>query len=131
MAPPTLYHLALAGEWDPAVAEYRGSTLGRTLADEGFVHCSTAEQLQATADRYYAGRPDVVLLTIDPGLVDAEVHVEEGFPHVYGPVPTAAVVAVHPVPVGSDGRLQLAGLVEVDATPVAGREGQQARTRMW
>ncbi len=130
MAPPTLYHLALTGEWDPAVADYRGSTLGRTLAEEGFVHCSTAEQLQATADRYDAGRPDVVLLTIDPGLVDAEVHVEEGFPDVYGPVPTAAVVAVQPVPVGADDRLQLAGLVDLDVRPVAVPESPRARTRM-
>jgi uncharacterized protein (DUF952 family) len=41
MAQPYLYHLAVAGDWDPARAEYRGSTLGRTLEEEGFVHCST------------------------------------------------------------------------------------------
>lgn len=106
-----LYHLALAGDWDPAAAEYRGSTLGRTLADEGFVHCSTAGQVQATADRFYAGRSDVVLLVIDPRLVRADIRVEAGYPHLYGPVPTAAVVAARPVPLGADGRLQLAGLL--------------------
>lgn len=112
MDAPKIYHLALAGEWDPSVGEYRGSTVGRTLAEEGFVHCSTAEQVQDTADRFYAGRSDVVLLTIDPRLVAAEIRLEAGFPHLYGPVPTAAVVAAAPVPLGPDGRLRLAGLLD-------------------
>lgn len=107
MDPAKLYHLALAGEWDPAAAEYRGSTIGRTLDEEGFVHCSTAAQLRDTADRFYAGRSDVVLLTIDPALVGAEIRVEGGFPHIYGPVPTAAVLNAEAVPAGPDGRLQL------------------------
>jgi uncharacterized protein (DUF952 family) len=106
-----LYHLALDKDWDPAADEYRGSTLGRTLADEGFVHCSTAVQLQATADRFYTGRPDVVLLTIDPRLVTAEIRIEGGYPHLYGPLPTVAVVAAARVPVGPDGRLQFAALL--------------------
>lgn len=106
-----LYHLALDHDWDPAADEYRGSTIGRSLEDEGFVHCSTAEQVQATADRFYIGRADVVLLTVDPALVAAEIRVEGGFPHVYGPLPRAAVVAAVPVALGPDERLQLAGLL--------------------
>ena len=100
-----LFHLALAGDWDPEAADYRGSTIGRTLAEEGFIHCSAAEQVQATADRYYRHRSDVVLLRIDPSRVGAEMRVEGGFPHLYGPLPTAAVVSATPVEVGPDGRL--------------------------
>ncbi len=111
MDQPRLYHLAVAAEWDPAADAYRGSTIGRTQAEVGFVHCSTAEQVQATADRFYAGRSDVVLLTIDPALVDAEIRVEGGFPHVYGPVPTGAILAADAVPVGPDGRLQVAAVL--------------------
>lgn len=111
MGQPYLYHLAVAGDWDRARPEYRGSTLGRTLEEEGFVHCSTAGQVQDTADRFYRGRSDVVLLTIDPARVDADIRVEGGFPHVYGPLPTAAVVAAAPVPLGDDGRLQVTGLL--------------------
>ncbi len=106
-----LYHLAVAGEWNPEASEYRGSTLGRSLDEEGFVHCSTAEQLQATADRFYSGRSDVVLLTVDPTKVGAEIRVESGFPHVYGPLPTIAVVTASAVPVGPDGRLVFTGLL--------------------
>lgn len=106
-----LYHLALASDWDPEADEYRGSTLGRTLDEEGFVHCSTAGQVQPTADRFYTGRRDVVLLTLDPARIGAPIRVESGFPHVYGPLPTAAVVRAAPVPLGPDGRLQLEGLL--------------------
>lgn len=114
-----LYHLALAGAWDDAQAPgvYERSTIERSLAEEGFIHCSFADQVQRTADRYYRGRDDVVLLRIDPELLGAEVRVEaaastgEGFPHVYGPVPVAAVVSAVPVPLGADGRLALSGLV--------------------
>lgn len=109
-----IYHLALAGEWARACSSgsYDRSTIGRSLAEEGFIHCSFADQLQATADRYYRNRRDVVLLRIDPACLDAEVRVEEvpggeRFPHVHGPIPVSAVEAADPVPVREDGRLLL------------------------
>lgn len=113
-----LHHLALAEAWARAQAsgEYDRSTIDRSLAEEGFIHCSFAEQVQGTADRYYRGRDDVVLLTVDPSRLRAEVRVEaspstgEGYPHVYGPIPVAAVTSVQPVPLGPDGRLDLSGL---------------------
>jgi uncharacterized protein (DUF952 family) len=63
-----IYHLALASEWDAAVeaGEYRTSTLGRSLEEEGFIHASFAEQVRGVADAGYAGvREPLVLLTID------------------------------------------------------------------
>jgi len=100
----TLFHLALVDDWRDAQAAgaYRTSTIGQTVDEVGFIHCSFRHQVDATASRYYAGRPDLVLLTIDPALVGAEVRVEnlhggeERFPHVYGPLPVSAVVAVDP-----------------------------------
>jgi uncharacterized protein (DUF952 family) len=108
-----LYHLALAAEWEEGrrLGVYERSTLGRSLDDVGFVHCSFADQVQAIADVVYRGRDDVVLLEIDPELLDAEVRVEnlEGgerqFPHVYGPVPVAAVVGERALPPDHAGRL--------------------------
>jgi uncharacterized protein (DUF952 family) len=61
-----IYHLAVLAGWDASASEYRGSTLGRSLDDVGFIHCSTASQVRQVADLVYAGRDDVVLLTIDP-----------------------------------------------------------------
>ena len=52
-------HLAEAAHWDEALrtGEYRWSTLGRTLEEEGFIHCSTPEQVDRRAARYYALYP--------------------------------------------------------------------------
>jgi uncharacterized protein (DUF952 family) len=126
-----IYHLALMADWDAAAdaaanaaanaaassapSEYRGSTLGRSLDDVGFVHCSTAAQVQQVADQIYRGRDDVVLLTIDPSRLSVPVRYDEvpggeRFPHIYGPLPTAAVVSATPLRPGEDGRLELGNL---------------------
>jgi glutathione S-transferase len=49
-----------------------------------------------------------LLLTIDPDLLSAECRDDEiapgvFFPHVYGPIDLAAVVAVTPLTAGTDG----------------------------
>ncbi len=118
--PPTqwLYHLALAGDWeDEPKSAYTTSTLGRSLAEEGFVHCSFDSQLQQIADLVYLGRADVLLLKIDPGRLSASVRLEnldggsDGFPHIYGPINRDAVVKVTPVVVDEDGRLDIASVL--------------------
>ena len=108
------FHLALVDEWRNAqrAGDYRRSTLETSLDEEGFIHCSFAAQVQATADRYYRGRADVVLLTIDPSRLQVEVRVENQFPHIYGPLPVDAVTRVDAVPVDLDGRLVTEPLVE-------------------
>jgi uncharacterized protein (DUF952 family) len=96
-----LYHIAIRGDWDAAEAqgEYAMSTRGRTLADDGFIHCSFVEQVDATAARFYSDA-DAVVLRIDSARLTSRVVVEdldgtgERFPHVYGPIPVDAVVEV-------------------------------------
>jgi uncharacterized protein (DUF952 family) len=100
-----LYHIALPDDWAAAQVsgEYTTSTRGRTLAEEGFIHCSFAEQVQATADRFYRDVTDAVVLRIDRLRLESRVVVEdlvgtgERFPHVYGPIPVSAVVDVRPL----------------------------------
>ena len=72
MTTADLYHIALADDWAAASrsGEYAISTRGRSLADEGFIHCSFAEQVDATATRFYADVDDAVVLRIDPGRLD-------------------------------------------------------------
>ena len=99
-----IFHLALPDDWHAArrVGRYEISTRGRTLADEGFVHCSFEHQVAGTAQRFYADVDGLVLLTVDPDLLGAPVIVEtavaggEEFPHVYGPIPIDAVVSFEP-----------------------------------
>jgi uncharacterized protein (DUF952 family) len=103
------------GSGPEAAGTYERSTIDTSLEEEGFIHCSFPEQVQATADRYYRGRDDIVLLRIDPDRLGVEVVVEEArsgerFPHVYGPIPVDAVTSAQPVPMGPDGRLDLGWL---------------------
>jgi glutathione S-transferase len=118
--PSRIYHLAVATEWRDAAeagTPYRRSTLGKSLEEQGFIHCSFAGQVQTVADLVYAGRDDIVLLTIDPSRLQADVRLEnveggaELFPHIYGPLPLDAVVASDDVAVAADGRLVLAPLI--------------------
>jgi uncharacterized protein (DUF952 family) len=109
--PARIFHLALASEWEAArrSGSYTTSTRGRTLADEGFIHASRADQWQGVRDRFYADVDEpLVLLVIETARLDVPVVAEpvpdstETFPHVYGPLPTSAVV--HALPLGQDGQ---------------------------
>ena len=104
-SPSWLYHLALPEEWSAAQAqgEYRRSSRGLSLEQVGFIHASYAHQLAPTHRRFYADVPRVLLLTLDPQRLEAAgVAVrpeaapgsQELFPHLFGPLPLAAVVAV-------------------------------------
>ncbi|MFF2551383.1 DUF952 domain-containing protein [Nocardia sp. NPDC058058] len=96
--PKTLLHICTRAEWEAAVAagEYRAPS----LADAGFIHLSEPYQVHLPANRLFAGRTDMVLLRLDPDRLDAPVKWEPGvpsdpesmrFPHLYGPLPLAAV----------------------------------------
>lgn len=118
MADPLL-HLALADDWAASFesGEYTASTLGRTLADVGFIHLSHPHQVVGVANTFYRGRADVMLLTIDAARLTAPVvdepapGTDEFFPHLYGPLPLAAVVAAYPLDVRDDGTLDLTPFV--------------------
>ncbi|MBN0047982.1 DUF952 domain-containing protein [Streptomyces actuosus] len=102
-----ILHLTERSLWEEARAHgaYTMSTRGRTLAEEGFIHCSTRAQFPAVAAFLYSSpdRPeDLVVLVVDPERLAAPVRYEapepggEEFPHVYGPIPVEAVVDVEP-----------------------------------
>ncbi len=103
--PERIFHIATAADWRRALERgtYTTSTVGRSLAEEGFIHASRREQVQGVFDRYYASLgEDLVLLTIETArLTDAEVRVEavgeDTYPHVHGPIDPRAVVDVAPL----------------------------------
>ncbi|WP_134742100.1 DUF952 domain-containing protein [Nocardioides sp. 503] len=105
-----IFHLATVAEWDAARASgaYTTSTIGRTLAEEGFIHASRADQWQGVRERYYADVTEpLVLLVIDTDRLTSPVIEErvgegpETFPHIYGPINPDAVVQA--LPVGDQG----------------------------
>jgi uncharacterized protein (DUF952 family) len=99
--PAVLVHICTADEWNSAQAG--GELRPDSLVSSGFVHLSTPEQVHLPANRLYTGRTDMVLLRIDPARLPSPVRWEPGvptdptamvFPHLYGPLPVAAVISV-------------------------------------
>ena len=84
-----------------------------TFPIEGFIHCSTLEQVIQVANIRFRGQKGLVLLAIDSDLVTADIRYEnlEGgvqmFPHIYGELNIDAVVRVLEFEPGADGYLSL------------------------
>jgi uncharacterized protein (DUF952 family)/GNAT superfamily N-acetyltransferase len=117
-----LLHLTTGLEWRAAL------TAGSIVA-EPFLHLSDVAQVALPANRLFAGRTDMLLLVIDPDRLDAEVRWEPGvptdpesmrFPHLYGPLPVAAVTSVVPCRPRPDGAY---------AEPAGLPDGPEARAR--
>lgn len=94
-----IYHITTQTAWEAAQAA--GVYTDESLASAGFIHCSRVAQLPRVAARFFRGQPGLVLLTIDPQRLGAEVREEEGepgerFPHLYGLLNLDAVVTVEP-----------------------------------
>ncbi|WP_332639425.1 DUF952 domain-containing protein [Brevundimonas sp.] len=101
------YKLVDRGEWAAARAAgaYAGSAVD--LLD-GYIHLSDAGQLAETARRHYAGRADLMLVTVDlrPLGDDLKWEASRGgalFPHLYAPLPVAAAVSARPLSVDAEG----------------------------
>ena len=100
------------------LAVARGSYAPSSLRDEGFIHCSTIAQVIDTANRFYRGQDDLILLFIDESRLKAELKYEaptkdrgessgELFPHLYGELNVDAVVRIVELPCEVDGSFQL------------------------
>lgn len=91
-----IYHIAEKVNWDRVKAQSNYSA--PSLDSEGFIHCSTSEQLKATYQRYYEDKAGLVLLEINSPALGSLLKWEESragegnFPHVYGPIPKSAIL---------------------------------------
>lgn len=97
----TIYHLVRAKDWP---AEGASAYAPASLATEGFIHCSSAEQVARSASRYYAGVPDLQVLVLEVEALTSPLVWEntsggtEPFPHIYGPINASAIVEIRPFP---------------------------------
>jgi uncharacterized protein (DUF952 family) len=94
-----IFHIADEADWYAAAAAgaYTRSTRGKSLEEVGFIHCSFAHQVAGVAKFSYADASEpLVLLRIDPQRVTAPIQIDDGFPHIYGPLHTDAVTEVQP-----------------------------------
>ena len=106
-----LVHLCGAQDWEDA--RPAGEVRPESLGDVGFVHLSAPWQVHLPANRLFGGRPDLLVLYVDPTRLLAPLRWEPGvptdpqsmlFPHLYGVLPVSAVVDVQPYRPGPDGR---------------------------
>jgi uncharacterized protein (DUF952 family) len=110
-----IYKILSAEAWRAAVAQGRFEGAGVDLAD-GYIHFSTTAQVEETAAKHFAGQDGLVLVGVDEGkLGDKLVYeVSRGgalFPHLYGPLPTAAAAFALPLKRRADGAHDFSGLI--------------------
>ena len=94
----TVYKLLRAAEW--AAFERDGSFAGSPddLRD-GYIHMSTADQLEGTRAKYFADEVGTILLALDADALAAEIRWEASrggmlFPHLYRPLQLIEVTQV-------------------------------------
>lgn len=105
-----LTHLTTPADW--AAAQRAGDYRADSLDTQGFIHLSSPHQLLLAANTHYRHRDDLVVLIIDEAALDPVALVFEAgsppnthliFPHLYGPLPLAAVREVVAFPCEADG----------------------------
>ena len=95
-----ILHITTRREWHRS--QVTGCYESDTLRSQGFIHCSTADQVIGVANSYdlFRGQTDLVILCIDADRVLPEIRYEnlqggeELFPHIYGSLNLNAVTQV-------------------------------------
>jgi uncharacterized protein (DUF952 family) len=93
-----IYKVLRSAEWSEAQAS--GSFAGSPDdARDGFIHLSTAEQLQGTLERHFAGEQNLVVLEVDAAALGEALRWEPSrggalFPHLYADLPVTAVTRI-------------------------------------
>ena len=88
-----IYKICPRVEWEAALADgvYRGSAVDRR---DGFIHFSTAAQVDQTRNMHFAGQRDLLLIAVDPAALGVALRFEASrgggiFPHLYGDLPVS------------------------------------------
>jgi uncharacterized protein (DUF952 family) len=105
---PSIYKIVPAALWREAQGEgvFRGAPVD--IAD-GFIHFSTAAQVEETAAKHFAGQNDLLLVIVDAVRLGTALKWEPSrggalFPHLYGDLSFSDVAVVVPLPLAPDGR---------------------------
>ncbi len=106
-----ILHITTHKQWGEAIllGTYRASS----LEDEGFIHCSTPQQILRSANEHYRGQLDLLLLCISSNSLKAPLVYEdsynkgEDFPHIYGSLNLDSVSHVFDFPTNKDGLFSL------------------------
>ena len=103
----TIYKVVTAGQW--ALFKQQGLFHGSVDdVHDGFIHCSTWQQLPGTLAKHFAGRTGLVLLTIATASIADQVKWEisrndQWFPHIYANLKLTTVQAWQDIPMDERG----------------------------
>ena len=104
---PKIYKICSASAWREAERQgtYRGSA---DDARDGFIHFSTAAQVEGTARKHFAGQTALFLVEVEADKLGDALRWEparddELFPHLYGELDIGAVTSVHEMHTRADG----------------------------
>ncbi|MCA9832540.1 MAG: DUF952 domain-containing protein [Thermomicrobiales bacterium] len=100
------YHMALASEWEAQRGEHTYTP--SAFAADGFIHCTNGlDLLEWVGNQFYTNSPDErTVLVVKTDAITSDVRYDdpdEHFPHIYGPINTAAVIGELKVIRGEDG----------------------------
>ncbi len=107
-----LFHLTTKENWN----QYKqsGNYEPESLEDQGFIHCSSGNQVENTANRIFSGEDQILLLVIDASMIREDVKYEEDeevgekFPHIYGPISVNAIIDKIEIQAEDDGQFKIA-----------------------
>ncbi len=116
-----IYHITTRDAWE--AAQESGEYTAPSLATEGFIHLSKADQVLAVANAVYRGQRNLLLLCVDEGKLSADLKWEapaqpehgdpvpvsagDSFPHLYGALNLDAVTRTLDFPAKADGTFDL------------------------
>lgn len=108
-----ILHIVAKNKYDLGAPLYEGDT----LKTEGFIHCSTPEQVVEVANYMFRGKTGLELLVIDADKVTAPIKYEDAgngklYPHIYGPLNTEAVMFTIDFAPQLDGTFKLPDLTD-------------------
>jgi len=95
------------------LALQNGSFAGAAIdLKDGYIHLSTAAQLDETIDRHFAGIADLVIAAVDLEPLGEKIRWEVSrngalFPHLYGRLTSSSIIATCQAERGPDGRIVL------------------------
>jgi uncharacterized protein (DUF952 family) len=91
-----LFHITTKDNWKQF--NNGGNYEPESLDSEGFIHCSTGTQVEATANRVFGNKDEILLLVIDATTLHEDIKYEkdentgEKFPHLYNPLNINAII---------------------------------------
>jgi uncharacterized protein (DUF952 family) len=110
-----ILHICSKTDWEKA--KKNNVYIADSLLSQGYIHCSTLEQIVEVADHVFNGQSNLILLLIDENKVDKDIKYEDAgngkfYPHIYGPLNIAAVIDVKDFPTDEDGHFKLPNVVD-------------------